>query len=594
MTSVVGEAAITVVDFIEVYFGGLLSLLSRFLDGLINMVGGILSYPGPLVFIILLIFISILITKRLVLPLLIGLAFAVINYMGYWESSIDTLTMVLVSTLVAVAIAIPLGIWASNSESSNTVIKAVMDFMQTMPAFVYLIPAIIFFGLGAVPGVIATVIFAMPPVVRLTNLGIRQVPEEMNEVADAFGSTKWDKLTKVQLPIAMPSIMTGINQCIMLSLSMVVIAAMIGGGGLGGDIVYALNRIDIAVGFEAGLAVVLIAMTLDRLTQSFTKTEPEVFVSRSKKDTMRTLKIGTGVLAVFLVVSAGAFFFVDEDKMEDIEFAGDVLDNGAKLGLAVTTYTYDMLGVRTVSDLDTHFDAFKGKIIGIDSGAGIMNMTEQAIEDYGLNFELQSSSEAGMLTSLKAAYENNEYIVVTLWDPHWAASKYEMIYLDDDLGVYGEAESIQSWARNGLLKNDADLALLMSRYSYSVDEFNGLLEFIEDRKDGSDISESALMWLTENEDIKEKWLKDLNVGESRGNIVLGLVDWSCAVGSTNVLKHLLEELGYTVETRQVTAGPLYAGLAYGHIDLTTTVWAPATHGQYLDEYGPKDWNGPSD
>jgi glycine betaine/proline transport system substrate-binding protein len=594
MTSVVGEAAITVVDFIEVYFGGLLSLLSRFLDGLINMVGGILSYPGPLVFIILLIFISILITKRLVLPLLIGLAFAVINYMGYWESSIDTLTMVLVSTLVAVAIAIPLGIWASNSESSNTVIKAVMDFMQTMPAFVYLIPAIIFFGLGAVPGVIATVIFAMPPVVRLTNLGIRQVPKEMNEVADAFGSTKWDKLTKVQLPIAMPSIMTGINQCIMLSLSMVVIAAMIGGGGLGGDIVYALNRIDIAVGFEAGLAVVLIAMTLDRLTQSFTKTEPEVFVSRSKKDTMRTLKIGTGVLAVFLVVSAGAFFFVDEDKMEDIEFAGDVLDNGAKLGLAVTTYTYDMLGVRTVSDLDTHFDAFKGKIIGIDSGAGIMNMTEQAIEDYGLNFELQSSSEAGMLTSLKAAYENNEYIVVTLWDPHWAASKYEMIYLDDDLGVYGEAESIQSWARNGLLKNDADLALLMSRYSYSVDEFNGLLEFIEDRKDGSDISESALMWLTENEDIKEKWLKDLNVGESRGNIVLGLVDWSCAVGSTNVLKHLLEELGYTVETRQVTAGPLYAGLAYGHIDLTTTVWAPATHGQYLDEYGPKDWNGPSD
>ena len=159
-----------------------------------------------------------------------------------------------------------------------------------------------------------------------------------------------------------------------------------------------------------------------------------------------------------------------------------------------------------------------------------------------------------MLTSLKAAYENNEYIVVTLWDPHWAASKYEMIYLDEDLGVYGEAESIQSWARNGLLKNDADLALLMSRYSYSVDEFNGLLEFIEDRKDGSDISESALMWLTENEDIKEKWLKDLNVGESRGNIVLGLVDWSCAVGSTNVLKHLLEELGYTVETRQVTAG----------------------------------------
>ncbi len=590
MTSVVGDAAIAAVDFVEVYFGGLLSLLSAFLDGLIGIVGGILGYPGPPVFIIALILISILITKRLVLPLLIGLAFAVINYMGYWESSIDTLTMVIVSTIVAVAIAVPLGIWASNSESSNSVIKAVMDFMQTMPAFVYLIPAIIFFGLGAVPGVIATVIFAMPPVVRLTNLGIRQVPKEMNEVADAFGSTRWDKLTKVQLPIAMPSIMTGINQCIMLSLSMVVIAAMIGGGGLGGDIVYALNRIDIAVGFEAGLAVVLIAITLDRLTQSFTKTEPVVSITRSKKDTVNSVKVGTTVLAVFLVVSAGAYFFVDEDKMEDIEYAGNVLENGAKLGLAVTTYTYDVLGVRTISDLESNHDKFEEKIIGIDQGAGIMKMTEQVIDDYGLSLELQSSSEAGMLSSLKAAYERNEFIVVTLWDPHWAASKYGMIYLDDDLGVYGEAESIQSWMRNGLLEEDADLTLLMSRYSYSVDEFNGLLEFIEDRKEDADISEIVSMWLAGNKDLKEKWLDGLNVDDNRGTLIIGLVEWACAVGSTNVLKLLLEELGYTVEIKSVSTGPLYAGLAYGHIDLTTTVWAPATHGQYLDSYASPDWN----
>lgn len=144
-----------------------------------------------------------------------------------------------------------------------------MDFMQTMPAFVYLIPAVIFFGLGLAPGIVATIIFAMPPAVRLTNLGIRQVPKEMNEVADSFGSSGWQKLTKVQLPIAMPSIMAGVNQCIMLSLSMVVIAAMIGAGGLGLDIVTALSTVDVAKGFEAGLAVVIIAMILDRLTQSF-------------------------------------------------------------------------------------------------------------------------------------------------------------------------------------------------------------------------------------------------------------------------------------------------------------------------------------
>ena len=269
MSSPVGVFADKLVDFIEYYFGWLLTLFKEILDLALELLGYVLNYPGPALFILVLIGVSVLITKRIVLPLLIGAAFCIIWWMGYWESSMVTLNMVIVATAVAVIIAVPLGIWAANSENANPVIKALMDFMQTMPAFVYLIPAVIFFGLGAVPGVIATVIFAMPPVVRLTNLGIRQVPPEMNEVADAFGSTKWQKLTKVQLPIAMPSIMAGINQCIMLSLSMVVIAAMIGGGGLGGDIVYALSRIDIAMGFEAGLAIVLIAVTLDRLTQSF-------------------------------------------------------------------------------------------------------------------------------------------------------------------------------------------------------------------------------------------------------------------------------------------------------------------------------------
>lgn len=268
MVSPIGTFAENLVDFIKEYFGWLLNIFKEILDWPLKILGDVLYNVDPIILIAIFFIISVLITKRLILPILIGCAFYLIYWMGYWNSAMVTLNMVLVSAAVAMIIAIPLGIWSARSEQANPIIKALMDFMQTMPAFVYLIPAVIFFGLGIVPGVVATVIFAMPPVVRMTNLGIRQVPVEMNEVADGFGSTEWQKLRKVQMPIAMPSIMAGINQCIMLSLSMVVITAMIGGGGLGQDIVYALSRVDVALGFEAGLAVVLIAMTLDRLTQS--------------------------------------------------------------------------------------------------------------------------------------------------------------------------------------------------------------------------------------------------------------------------------------------------------------------------------------
>lgn len=268
MTSVVGTFAEALVDFVEYYFGWLLNLLGRVLDVPLDLLGNVLYDTEPLILIVAIAAISLLVTRRMVTTAVITAAFAIIHWMGYWNSAMITLNMVIVSAAVAIVIAVPLGIWAARSEFANPVIKTLMDFMQTMPAFVYLIPAVIFFGLGVVPGVVATVIFAMPPVVRLTNLGIRQVPVEMDEVAESFGSTEFQKLTKVQLPTAMPSIMAGINQCIMLSLSMVVIAAMIGGGGLGQDIVFALNRVDVALGFEAGLAVVLIAIALDRLTQA--------------------------------------------------------------------------------------------------------------------------------------------------------------------------------------------------------------------------------------------------------------------------------------------------------------------------------------
>ncbi|NEX18750.1 proline/glycine betaine ABC transporter permease [Thiorhodococcus mannitoliphagus] len=199
------------------------------------------------------------------------LGFALLWNLGLWEPTLQTLVLVLMATLIAVAIGTPLGVAAALSSTAYRVIFPVLDFMQTMPAFVYLIPAIPFFGLGPVAAVFSTVIFAMPPAIRLTTLGIRQVPADLVEAADAFGSTKWQKLTKVQLPLAVPTIMAGINQTIMLALSMVVIAAMIGAQGLGGEVWRAIQRNEAGMGFEAGIAVVILAMVLDRITQGVTR-----------------------------------------------------------------------------------------------------------------------------------------------------------------------------------------------------------------------------------------------------------------------------------------------------------------------------------
>jgi glycine betaine/proline transport system permease protein len=198
-------------------------------------------------------------------------ALALIVGMGLWTETVATLALVIASTLVSLVLGIPLGIWAGRNDHVERLVRPILDLMQTMPAFVYLIPAAMFFGLGRVPGVVATIIFAMPPAVRLTNLGIRQVPRELVETGLAFGCTKTQLLTRVQLPMARPSIMAGVNQTIMLALSMVVIASMIGAGGLGDTVLRGIQRLDVGLGFEGGLGVVILALILDRITQSFGK-----------------------------------------------------------------------------------------------------------------------------------------------------------------------------------------------------------------------------------------------------------------------------------------------------------------------------------
>jgi glycine betaine/proline transport system permease protein len=195
-----------------------------------------------------------------------------IQSMQLWPQAMETLALLLVATFVSVAIAVPLGIAAAKSERVSALVRPVLDFMQTMPAFVYLVPAVVFFGLGVVPGVVTTIIFALPPGVRLTELGIRQVDAETVEAGHAFGSSPAQILRGVELPLARPTIMAGVNQVIMLGLSMAVIAGLIGAGGLGSVVVTSISRLDVGLGFEAGIAVVILAIYLDRLTASFGET----------------------------------------------------------------------------------------------------------------------------------------------------------------------------------------------------------------------------------------------------------------------------------------------------------------------------------
>lgn len=185
-----------------------------------------------------------------------------------WDNAMATLALVLVASVIALAIGIPLGVWAARNDRVSATVRPVLDFMQTMPAFVYLIPVVVIFRAGVVPGLVATIIFALAPGVRFTELGIRQVDAEVVEAGHAFGAPPGRILRQIQMPLAMPTIMAGINQVIMLSLSMVVIAGLVGARGLGRDVVSALSTIDIALGFEAGLAVVILAIYLDRITSA--------------------------------------------------------------------------------------------------------------------------------------------------------------------------------------------------------------------------------------------------------------------------------------------------------------------------------------
>lgn len=268
---------IPMADWVNSFVDWLMLTFSAFFDGISFVINVVLSGIESLLlwcpwWVVILAF-GLLAWKvaRWRVAIFVVLGFYFMGTLGVWDRAMETLALIATAVLISVAFAIPVGIWAARNDTVEKTLRPILDAMQTMPAFVYLIPAIMFFGIGKVPGVIATVIFAMPPGVRLTNLGIRQVPVDVVEAGKAFGSTSRQLLFKIQIPMAIPTIMAGVNQTIMMALSMAVIGAIIGAGGLGYEVYHGISRIDVGRGFIGGISIVIIAMILDRLTSAMGK-----------------------------------------------------------------------------------------------------------------------------------------------------------------------------------------------------------------------------------------------------------------------------------------------------------------------------------
>jgi len=261
----VGKAARDIFEWLQTNGGWFFDALDVGLDALIEAILWVLQTPHPLIIIAIFVAITWILQRSWKICVFVTLGFLFILNQDYWEETTESLTLVLSACVVCMAIGVPIGIAAAHRPKLYAWMRPVLDLMQTLPTFVYLIPAIVFFGIGMVPGLIATVIFVVPAPIRLTYLGISSTPQPLLEAARAFGATPRQTLIKVELPYALPQIMAGMNQTIMLSLSMVVIAALVGADGLGVPVVRALNQVNTALGFESGFVIVVVAIMLDRI-----------------------------------------------------------------------------------------------------------------------------------------------------------------------------------------------------------------------------------------------------------------------------------------------------------------------------------------
>ncbi|SDO54170.1 glycine betaine/proline transport system substrate-binding protein [Paenibacillus sp. yr247] len=537
------------VEFIIRWLNTNLAFLFNFFSAIISgIVGGFTflfhAFPAIVVIVLLTLLAYYFGKWRLALFAVLGLL--LILNLGYWDPTMDTLALVLTSALISIILGLPLGIWCARNRSVRSTLTPVLDFMQTMPAFVYLIPAVTFFGLGVVPGVIASVIFSIPPTIRLTNLGILQVPADLVEAADAFGSTPAQKLFKVQFPLALPTILAGINQTIMLSLSMVVIASMIGAQGVGADVYRAVTQLKTGQGFEAGLAVVVLAILLDRLTQSVIGKK-----RKGKKSFALKKPLVIAAVAAFCIVA----IFIGIRK---------------KSPVSTSTFVGDQVGY---------------SIIGIDPGSGLMNAAEKAIKAYNLtSWKLIEGSSTAMTIALDRAYKEGKPIIVTGWTPHWMFSKYDLKYLADTKNVFGGDEEIHSIVRLHLQSDQPSAYQFLDNFQWKPADMEQVMVKIQE---GQKPEEAASQWVEANLDKVNAWISGIPKVAGK-KLKLAYVAWDSEIASTNVVKYVLEsKLGYQVDMLQVEAGPMWAGISSGDADAMVAGWLPTTHKDYYEKFTGK-------
>ncbi|HEP6969494.1 TPA: ABC transporter permease/substrate binding protein [Streptococcus pyogenes] len=550
-------------------FSGLFDIMQVVGSFLMDWMTKTLLFIHPLLFIVLVTAgMFFLAKKKWPLPTFTLLGLLFIYNQGLWKQLMNTFTLVLVASLISVLIGIPLGIWMAKNATVRQIVNPILDFMQTMPAFVYLIPAVAFFGIGMVPGVFASVIFALPPTVRFTNLAIRDIPTELIEASDAFGSTGKQKLFKVELPLAKNTIMAGVNQTMMLALSMVVTGSMIGAPGLGREVLSALQHADIGSGFVSGLALVILAIVLDRMTQLF-NSKPQEKAKAGKTNKW----IGLAPLAVFLIAALGrgimAMTSGMADKGETVNIAyvqwdsevasthviAEVLKNegyhvtltpldNAVMWQTVANGNADFstsawlpvthgqqyqkyksklddlgpnlkgtkLGLavpKYMTDVNSIEDLSKQadqKITGIEPGAGIMAAAKKTLKEYHnlSSWELVAASTGAMTTSLDQAIKKKDPIVVTAWSPHWMFAKYDLKYLKDPKETFGSTENINTIARKGLKKDLPNVYKIIDKFHWTQKDMEAVML---DINKGMSPEAAAKKWVEANKSKVSSWTK---------------------------------------------------------------------------------------
>jgi glycine betaine/proline transport system substrate-binding protein len=577
-----GDWVTDAVNFLTKHGKPVFSAISDVVGGLVHGLSHLLSAPPSLALAAVVAMLCWWL-RGLAAGVLTMAGLILIDALGQWDAAMETLALVLVASVAALIVGVPLGILSARVPTVSAVARPVLDFMQTMPAFVYLIPAISFFGLGEVPGVIATMIFAIPPGARLTELGIKQVDRETVEAAEAFGTPPGRVLTRVQLPLALPTIMTGVNQVIMLSLSMVVIAGMVGAEGLGANVFGAITQYNLGAGAESGLAVVLLAIILDRMTSALgtrlapaarrsadravhggvtnvlryrprpafalsgvvvfallattlgivgtggggTKGKPitigyipwdeDIAVTQlwkaelEKKGYQVTLRqvdagplfagLGQGDIDLFfdawLPATHADYYNKYKDKIEDI----GVWYDKASMQIAVPKTD----PANSVADLKGQSSRYKGRIVGIEPGAGEMKIVKTKVQPaYGLgDYKVVESSTAAMLAELDRSVKNNQPVAVTLWKPHWAYTKFPIKPLADPQNAFGSAEKIHTLGRQGFAKDFPDLDGWLKKFTMSDAQLFPLEDLVMNKYKGKE-AKGVAEWEKQNPAVVKK------------------------------------------------------------------------------------------